>query len=709
MVFLLNNYIFAIFLAILALSNNFVAFFIGWTGLNLSLYALLSKGSSSYNSEITLKYFLAGAIVTIFLLFGMVFYSVDMFTLDFNTSSYTYLLGIGEIYAEGKNVAIESGLHIFGVIILIFSMLFKLGSFPFNYFLIDLYNSLNYKKTAFIITVPLKLIAFLFLIKTVITFWYIQKLVYLVLIVAGVGSIIVSSLLAFKQYKLQSFWACSYLNSLGYSLVGLAAGIINNYGEVSLFSAKLYFIGYLVGWCGILDIMNFIFYKIKIYTGNNKYITYFSDFITLDSKMSRTSNLIEGSGTKSRTGLLKRNKNKLERAQWVFKLSFVLLVANLLGLPPSLGFFSKLILLLDMIKNLNNIVVLLVVLIFLPLMSFSYLRLIMYVILGVSELSNLFVGYDKNVFIAKKSYVWHYVNKLTKLFDMAEMSEIELIRYKRVGRPWVKIQTGDEFELVYQLQWILGKYFWPWSDGQDARTFKLHKRGYFRKNKKYSYDTTYSSIFNIKFTEWVKIVTIYPFVMVSVLYFGRYTNIFEILEIKQNLNLIANVWEKKIVNPIIFSEKQEFSWIHYEWLDSGLVDYVKIFKIKNIEEFKIIQENSVLELLIENYYKKLKSQEMHNKYVNLCLKHGSHSEEVRAFVIENDAGNDEKYEMFTEADNKIIEKYNKERNATACQNGAAVVWLKEKMDRVSMLLFKFKNLRFWKFRMFVDSIVAHQY
>jgi NADH:ubiquinone oxidoreductase subunit 2 (subunit N) len=75
----LNNYIFIVFLLGLALSNNLILFFISWVGLNMALYAILLKSYNSYSVEMTLKYFISGAIITIFLLISILFYFIEFF------------------------------------------------------------------------------------------------------------------------------------------------------------------------------------------------------------------------------------------------------------------------------------------------------------------------------------------------------------------------------------------------------------------------------------------------------------------------------------------------------------------------------------------------------------------------------------------------------------------------------------------------------
>lgn len=203
MLSILNNYFFFLFLTSLAVSDNLVLFFISWVGLNISLYGILLKSFNSYNKEITLKYFISGSIMTMFLLFSVLIYFLDYFTLSINTSSYIYL------FTENLQMDVivndVSTLQKVFYSILLSALLFKLGAFPFHFYLADMYQSLNERETMFVYTISLKLAIFITMLKLLSSFWYLNYAVIDLFICSGFGSMLISSFSILKQYKLSKF------------------------------------------------------------------------------------------------------------------------------------------------------------------------------------------------------------------------------------------------------------------------------------------------------------------------------------------------------------------------------------------------------------------------------------------------------------------------------------------------------------------------
>lgn len=204
MLSILNNYFFFLFLTTLAVSDNLALFFIGWVGLNISLYGVLLKSFNSYNKEITLKYFISGSIVTMFLLFSILLYFLEYFTLSFTSGSYLYLstdslsCSVSDIFSVTKVQKVFYS-------ILVCSLLFKLGSFPFHFYLADMYQALNEKETMFLYTIALKISIFLTLLKILTSFWYLNSSISDLLLTSGFASMFVSSFSLLKQYKLSKF------------------------------------------------------------------------------------------------------------------------------------------------------------------------------------------------------------------------------------------------------------------------------------------------------------------------------------------------------------------------------------------------------------------------------------------------------------------------------------------------------------------------
>lgn len=160
----LNNYIFLTFLTTLAFSDNLILFFISWVGLNISLYGILLKSFNSYNIEITLKYFVSGSVITIFMLFAMLLFFIDYFTFSFDSASYLYF-NTSSVIENKINLYYVSKFQKIYYILIVFALLFKLGSFPFHFYIPEIYEALDIKKTMLMYTVTLKISIFFTLLK----------------------------------------------------------------------------------------------------------------------------------------------------------------------------------------------------------------------------------------------------------------------------------------------------------------------------------------------------------------------------------------------------------------------------------------------------------------------------------------------------------------------------------------------------------------
>lgn len=364
MLSILNNYFFFSFLTTLAVSNNLALFFISWVGLNISLYGILLKSFNSFNKEITLKYFISGSIVTMFLLFSFLLYFFDFFSLSFSSASYIFFSTENLDNSDCAFFYVSSQQRVFYAI-LVCSLLFKLGSFPFHFYLADMYQALNERETMFVYTIALKISIFFTLLKILVSFWYLNQTIVDLLICSGFSSMFVSSFSILKQYKLSKFWAYSYLNSIGFTLLAISSGISCDLGELSFYSAKAYFFTYLITWFGIVDFMSTFTLK-TIGTSGTKKLYYISDLLYLDSLgVKKSQNSFFGGYNLS--------------ANPSFHL--VTMLVSLFGLPPALGFFSKALVYLDLASNPNTIFVLMFVVLLTPLISFGYLKLIVYCIL----------------------------------------------------------------------------------------------------------------------------------------------------------------------------------------------------------------------------------------------------------------------------------------------------------------------------------------
>lgn len=157
--------------------------------------------------------------------------------------------------------------------------------------------------------------------------------------------------------------------------MSIASGISSEFGEVSFYSAKVYFFTYLMTWFGLIDFLS----SFNLRTVNSKVskkLFYISDLLYLNNY--KVLGLSRNQRSFSDGYVLAKNKST----------DFVIFIASLFGLPPALGFFSKALVYFDLASNSQTILILVGVLFLTPLSSFAYLKLIIYSIIDAGSFSS---------------------------------------------------------------------------------------------------------------------------------------------------------------------------------------------------------------------------------------------------------------------------------------------------------------------------------
>lgn len=346
-----------LFLSTMLCSHNLIYFFISWVGLNISLYSILLGAGTVHNeknvgpSEVTLKYFVSGAMLTIFFLFSMVMFAINYLTFDYNTLSYFYLKNLDSF----SNINLNLSEKTFYVTI-VSLLLFKLGAFPFHFYLKDIYSILCPKNNMFTYTITLKVFIFLILINMISNFWFAAEIFYPIIAVSAIGSIISGAFGALSQQKLKGFLAYSYVNSLGFTLLGVSSGISYGFGAITFYSATVYFVSYILAWFVILLVLKENTIKasdakqLYNYSINDTIVSEFNGVVGFETCGGFTNNL------------------RLT--------SFMISLGSLLGLPPTLGFYAKALIYLGLVGSAFGQLLMLLALIFTPIMAYSYLRVL---------------------------------------------------------------------------------------------------------------------------------------------------------------------------------------------------------------------------------------------------------------------------------------------------------------------------------------------
>lgn len=380
----LNNYIFLTFLTTLAFSDNLILFFISWVGLNISLYGILLKSFNSYNIEITLKYFVSGSVITIFMLFAMLLFFIDYFTFSFDSASYLYF-NTSSVIENKINLYYVSKFQKIYYILIVFALLFKLGSFPFHFYIPEIYEALDIKKTMLMYTVTLKISIFFTLLKLLSNLWFLNIVIQDILLCSGLGSVFVSSFAILKQYKLKKFFAYSYLNSIGYVMVCLSLAINSNFGEISFFTAKVYFFTYMLCWVGILDI-------IKSHSFKNRFgleeVFYVSDLLYISNGHQKITSSYSNNNTNA---------------------CLLVLISSLMGLPPMAGFFSKSILFFELSSGGCMGFSFLIILLLTPVVAFGYLKILINIVFNLkkSKIIKSLTNWDSTNIVKNKNIIFY--------------------------------------------------------------------------------------------------------------------------------------------------------------------------------------------------------------------------------------------------------------------------------------------------------------
>lgn len=338
LIFMTNNHLFILYLGVELQS--------------LALYILCClKRYSNKSLEAGLKYFLFGSFSSCLLLFGITLVYGVLATLNLND---IYII-ISAVNFEGtKNIL----LHV-GLICIMVGFMFKLALFPFHWWLADVYEG-----SADIIT-------FFLAIVTKLPFFYIFYRLYwnifshfiiytYILLICGVLSVIVGSILALYEIKLKKLFAYSSIVHMGYIVIALGLG-----SKLGVIISFYYFFIYIIITIYIFSI--FLIVRLS----NNSTFKNITDFVYL------------------------KNHNKL------LALFAIVALLSLAGIPPLIGFYGKLFVFYLLIHNGNYYLCMFLVLLSI-LSSIYYIRLIRFIFFDDRK-------YEPMVFIKTQSpylYMW---------------------------------------------------------------------------------------------------------------------------------------------------------------------------------------------------------------------------------------------------------------------------------------------------------------
>lgn len=331
------------------LSSNFISFYVALEGLSLATFLSISRHSLRAGSkELFFKYFcfssfssvlLAAGISFLYLLTqSLEFAAIKLFLFFHKFSTYTF--GV-----ESVTSSFTQQLLIVSLWLILLSFLFKVGSYPFQFIVPDIYEAssllfllfYNFIIKVFYLLVLAMLVAFIF------SDWHYLSIP--ILMTSGFGSIVVGTFSAYMQWNFWRFLGYASIAQTGLVLLGLSTLKITSISVTFAF-----FGGYLGATLLIFLALLYLFIADSSLSNSvgQGYLETFKTF-KLDKFVSSKTILIS--------------------------LVFIIAFSSFAALPPFLGFITKYLLLLQFIKYDTGFLALSIVVLNM-VSTYYYLRLI---------------------------------------------------------------------------------------------------------------------------------------------------------------------------------------------------------------------------------------------------------------------------------------------------------------------------------------------
>lgn len=308
-------------------SNDLILMYLGIEIQSLAFYVLATtKVYNNFSTEAGLKYFILGAFASGLLLLGCSYI--------YGTFGTTNFEDIYQIYLINNSVLAMPSLW-FGISAVIIAILFKIGAAPFHMWLPDVYEGVPTSVTAFFSIVPKIGIFALFVNLSLTLFNYNKFVINNILMYSAVLSILIGTLGALYQTKLKRLLAYSAISHVGFWLLGFYS--LNSYGFFSVF---FYIIVYI-----LISINIFTILLILRKRDNNLKIKKINELVVL----------------------FKTNP--------LLAINLAIILFSIAGIPPLVGFYSKLYIFISAIKTEIYLLAILAA-IFSVAASLYYIRLI---------------------------------------------------------------------------------------------------------------------------------------------------------------------------------------------------------------------------------------------------------------------------------------------------------------------------------------------
>lgn len=243
--------------SLLLKASNFVAFFVLLETLTVCLYALVgSSRGSAYSLEGGVKYLIAGGVSGALTLFGIVLIYGAHAIAGLPGLAVPGLAGdvLGYFETAGFFLSGSAGaVGIAGAGMVLAGVMFKLGVFPMQFWIPDVYQGAPTHITFFLATLS-KATGFFLLLTMLAVFSGIWEIVLPVLTVCALISIVYANLTALGQRNVKRLLGLSGVSHAGYLTLGLLAAFTVR-DNVCFALVFLYLLVYIVSVCPIFSVM----------------------------------------------------------------------------------------------------------------------------------------------------------------------------------------------------------------------------------------------------------------------------------------------------------------------------------------------------------------------------------------------------------------------------------------------------------------------
>jgi NADH-quinone oxidoreductase subunit N len=216
-------------------ANNLLVIYLGLELQSLALYALVAlRRDDARATEAAMKYFVLGALASGFLLYGMSMLYGAAGTLDVNELARVVARGHGDMRAA----------FVLGTVFVVAGLAFKLGVVPFHMWVPDVYQGAPTPVTVLIGSAP-KLAAFAIAYRLLV-----EGLLPLavdwqqMLVVLAVASLAIGNLTAIAQSNLKRMLAYSTIAQMGFMLLAMLSGVVggSTLSTANAYSAALFYV-----------------------------------------------------------------------------------------------------------------------------------------------------------------------------------------------------------------------------------------------------------------------------------------------------------------------------------------------------------------------------------------------------------------------------------------------------------------------------------